>query len=247
MQALWMHTRMEVKLLFREVIAVFFTFLLPAVAFVIMGNIFGEEVYSTGDYFETYIPAMIGIVIFATCFFAIGMQVVIDREKGVYKRLKGTPINPAFVMSALVIKGFIVFVGTFEIVVLVKFVFDVDVSSTLVQFLVAVSWSTLSFLGMGFLLASVARRMQSALAISLLLFYPMMFLSGAFFPLDMMSGFWRDLTLLNPLFYAIEMMQLGWKGGHLFTRDGWIDTLVLGGIFVVSTGFGFKYFRWESH
>jgi hypothetical protein len=93
---------------------------------------------------------MIGIVIFATCFFAIGLQVVIDREKGVYKRLKGTPINPFFVMSSLVIIGFItIFLGKFEIVVLAKLVFDVDVSSTLFQFLSAVTWSTLSFLGDG--------------------------------------------------------------------------------------------------
>jgi ABC-2 type transport system permease protein len=245
MRALWAHTRIEVTLLFREVIAVFFSFLLPGAAFVIMGKIFGNQTYSTGTYFETYIPAMIGIIIFATCLFAVGLQVVIDREKGVYKRLKGTPINPFHVLIALMAKGFIaIYVGTLEIIVLAKLVFDVDITSTLLQFLAAVTWSTLSFLGFGFLMVSVTRRMQTALAFGFVCMYPMMFLSGAFFPLDMMSDFWKDVAQFNPLFHAVQLMQLGWKG-DLFTQTGGISATVLGGILVVGAGIGFKFFRWE--
>jgi ABC-2 type transport system permease protein len=246
MKALLAHTRIEVTLLFREVIAVFFNFLLPGVAFVIMGKIFGDETYSTGTYFETYIPAMIGIIIFATSFFSVGLQLVIDREKGVYKRLKGTPINPFHVLISLLAKGFIsIYVGTIEIVILAKLVFDVDLTSTLFQFLLAVSWATLAFLGFGFLMVSLSRRMQTALAFGFICMYPMMFLSGAFFPLDMLSDFWKDVAHFNPLFYAIELMQLGWKG-DLFTQTGLVDSLVLGGILVVGATIGFKFFRWEA-
>ncbi|WP_124728422.1 ABC transporter permease [Staphylospora marina] len=245
MKALLAHTRLEVTLLFREVIAVFFSFLLPGASFVIMGKIFGDQVYSTGTYFETYIPSMMGIIIFATCLFAVGLQVVIDREKGVYKRLKGTPINPFHVLVALLAKGFIaIYVGVVEILVLARLVFDVSLTPHLLQFLGAVTWATLSFLGLGFLMVSVTRRMQTALAFGFICMYPMMFLSGSFFPLDMMSDFWKDVAQFNPLFHANQLMILGYKG-DLFTQTGAISAAVLGGILVVGSGIGFRYFRWE--
>lgn len=245
MQALWTHTKTEMKLFFREPIAVFFTLLLPGIMFVVMGKIFGGETYSTGDYFDLYIPNMIGIVIFATGFFAIGLQVVIDREKGIYKRLQGTPINPLYVFAALIAKGCLaVYLGVVEIVILAKFVFDVNVSSSLFQFFLGVTLSLFSFLALGFLVASIAKRMQTAMAIGFIAMYPMMFLSGAWFPIDNFSPFWKSVSNFIPLTYVNDIMRLGWQGG-LYSQEGLIDAAVLFGILVVSTVIGAKYFRWD--
>lgn len=245
MQALLTHTKTEMKLFFREPIAVFFTLLLPGVMFVIMGKIFGTETYSIGDYFEVYIPNMIGIVIFATGFFAIGLQIVIDREKGVYKRLKGTPINPIYVFTALIVKGCLaVYLGVIEILILAKVVFDVTLSSTLFQFFIGVTLSLLAFLGLGFLVASISKRMQTAMAIGFIAMYPMMFLSGAWFPIDNFSPFWKSMSKLIPLTYANDMMRLGWQG-KLYTQEGLIAAVVLFGILLVSAFIGVRFFRWD--
>lgn len=246
MQAMLAYTKMEMKLFFREVIAVFFTFLLPAVSFIIFGNMFGGETYDGYNYTDTYIPAMIAIILFTTGFFTIGLQVVIDREKGVYKRLKGTPLSPASVFSAIIVKGFLaVYVGAVEIVLLGKYMFDANMSDTLFQFFLAITLSAITFFALGFVLAAVAKRMQTALAISFIMMYPMMFLSGSTMPLDKLPKFMQVLSDFIPMTYVVDLLQAGWVG-TLYTETAVMPAVILSAMLIVSVFVGVKFFKWES-
>ncbi|MFD2171142.1 ABC transporter permease [Tumebacillus lipolyticus] len=243
--AMLTHTKMEIKLFFREILFVFFTFLLPAVSFIFFGTMFGDDTYNGYNYIDTYIPGMISIVMFTTGFFTIGLQVVIDREKGIYKRLRGTPLKSSYVFTSIIAKGFFcILVGTLEIILIAKYMFDATLTSSVFEFILSMILCSLSFFAMGFLIASIAKRMQTAMAISMVAMYPMMFLSGSTMPLDKMPQVMQTISNFIPMTYVKDLLQLGWVG-KLFTEAAITPTLVLLGIFLVGTFIGIKKFRWD--
>ncbi|XEC96280.1 ABC transporter permease [Paenibacillus tarimensis] len=246
MQAMLTHTRMELRLFFREVIGLFFVFVMPAVSFYFFGKLFGAQQYGNLSYFEQYIPGMIGIILFTAGFFIIGLQAVIDREKGVYKRLKGTPLKPSYVFQAIVAKGFFaVFAGAVEIVLIAKFVFGAPVTDHIFQFILSLVFAAVTFFSLGFVVASIAKRFQSAMAIGFVAMYPMMFLSGATIPLDTLPSGLQTVSMFIPLKYAIHLMQNGWTG-QLFTSSSVTDAFVLAGILIACVTIGIKFFRWDN-
>ncbi|MBJ6361129.1 ABC transporter permease [Paenibacillus sp. GCM10012307] len=246
MQAMLTHTKMEMRMFFREIIGLFFVFVMPALCFYFFGSMFGTRQYGDMTYFDRYIPGMIGVILFTAGFFIIGLQVVIDREKGVYKRLKGTPLKPAYVFQAILTKGFFaVFAGALEIILIAKYAFGAPVSGHLLQFLLSLVFSSVTFFAIGFVVASIARRFQSAMAIGFAAMYPMMFLSGATIPLDNLPSGLQAVSNFIPLKYAVELMQNGWMG-QLFTASSLWDAVVLGSILVVGVIFSIRFFRWDT-
>ncbi|WP_028559079.1 ABC transporter permease [Paenibacillus pinihumi] len=245
MQAMLTHTKMEMRMFFREIIGLFFVFIMPALCFYFFGSLFGTRQYGDMTYFDQYIPGMIGVILFTAGFFIIGLQVVIDREKGVYKRLKGTPLKPAYVFQAILTKGFFaVFAGALEIILIAKYAFGAPVSNHLLQFLLSLIFSAVTFFAIGFVVASIAKRFQSAMAIGFVAMYPMMFLSGATIPLDNLPNGLQTVSMFIPLKYAVHMMQNGWTG-QLFTSASTLDAIVLGSILTAGIIIGIRFFRWD--
>ncbi|MBL0386961.1 ABC transporter permease [Tumebacillus sp. ITR2] len=240
------HAGFEIKMFFREIISVFFTFLLPAISFIFFGMMDGSQMYDGHNYIDTYIPGMVGIIIFSTAFFSIGMQVVMDREKGIYKRLRATPLTPLTVFVSIVAKGFfVIYFGALEIMLIAKFLFKGTLSDTIFDFYIAVTISALAFFACGFLIASFAKRMQTAMAISMVLMYPMMFLSGSTIPLSTLPKAMQILSNFIPMTYSVELMRKAWTG-ELWTSASIRPIAVLLGILIVGAFIGAKRFKWDN-
>ncbi|MFD2445278.1 ABC transporter permease [Bacillus sp. CGMCC 1.16607] len=246
MQSVLAHTKMELKLFFRETLALLFTFIVPAISFIVFGMMFKTNSYDGLDYFQAYIPSMIAIIIFTTAFFSMGLQVVIDREKGVYKRLKGTPLNQNAIFTATIIKGFFaIYVGAIEILLIAKFGFESRLTEHPLQFFIALTFCSVTFFSIGFIVSSLAKRMQTALGIAMIAMYPMMFLSGATIPLETLPDILQKTAVIVPLTYVVNVLRDGWNG-TLFTSGAVIDVVVIAGILVISTLIGTKFFRWTD-
>jgi len=247
MHSILSHTKMELKLFFRETLAMLFTFIVPAVSFIVFAIMFNGVSYEGGlDYFQAYIPSMIGIIIFTTAFFSMGLQVVIDREKGVYKRLKGTPLNQSAIFSATIVKGFFaIYVGAVEILLLAKFGFGTNLTEHTLQFFLALTLCSVTFFSIGFIVSSIAKRMNTALGIALIAMYPMMFLSGATVPLETLPEVLQNGSYFVPLTYVVNVLRDGWNG-TLFASEALLDIGVLVGILIVSAIVGMKYFKWTD-
>ncbi|SOC43112.1 ABC transporter permease [Ureibacillus acetophenoni] len=247
MQSILTHTKMEMKLFFRETLALLFTFIVPAVSFVVFAIMFQGSSYDGGlDYFQAYIPSMIAIIIFTTAFFSMGLQIVIDREKGVYKRLKGTPLNQRAIFTATIIKGFFaIYIGAIEILLIAKFGFSTNLTSHAFQFFLALTFCSVTFFSIGFIVSSLAKRMNTALGIAMIAMYPMMFLSGATIPLEAFPEILQNVSYIVPLTYVVNVLRDGWNG-TLFTADALVDIGILTGVLIVSAIIGMKYFKWTD-
>ena len=85
-----------------------------------------------------------------------------------------------------------------------------------VPFALAVLFSTLSILSIGFIVASVVPTARFAQPVGTLLFYPMVVLSGLFFPIAVLPSYVQALARVLPVSYAVSLMRGIWRG------EGWV-------------------------
>ena len=100
------------------------------------------------------------------------------------------------------------------------------------------------FIALGYLIAAVARTVETASGISSAINFPMMFLSGIFFPLAFLPAFLAPVVRALPLTYLADAIRQVTMGS---TPDFpmWVDIAVLGGWVVVCAALAARFFRWE--
>ncbi|MGC9344948.1 MAG: ABC transporter permease, partial [Bacteroidales bacterium] len=96
---------------------------------------------------------------------------------------------------------------------------------------------------LGFVIASLAPTSWVSQVVGMVLFYPMLFLSGASIPLQIMPGSIQKIADFLPLTYVVKLLQGVWfgepAGEHLF------EILILTGLLVVCALISALTFRWE--
>ena len=73
--------------------------------------------------------------------------------------------------------------------------------------LVFILLDVFAFVGIGMILARFVKEAQSAAAAANAISFPMMFLSGSFFPIELMPGFLQKFARTLPLFYVNEGLR----------------------------------------
>ncbi|MBA2489881.1 MAG: ABC transporter permease, partial [Chloroflexi bacterium] len=85
---------------------------------------------------------------------------------------------------------------------------------------------------------------ESANALTSIVQFPLMFLSGIFFPIEFMPDFLRPVATLLPLTYLGDALRQVMVGGAPFAPLA-VDALVLGGWLVGSFLISARFFRWQ--
>ena len=94
--------RAQQRLFWRSRESAFFTFLLPILLLVLIGSVYGGETIE-GVRASTYLVAgMLGFSVVATAFAGLAITLVIRRENGVLKRVRGTPMPPWLYLAAVI-------------------------------------------------------------------------------------------------------------------------------------------------
>ncbi len=234
----------DLKLFLRDPMALGFTFVLPAVLFIIFGNIFGNESYGGVEYFDLYISAMIAIMILNIGLFTIGLQLVIDREKGVLRRLKGTPLRPWVMFLSILMKAIIAaIVGAIEIMVIAYFLFKVPMTEHIMSYFLMLVIVTVGFCSFCLIITSVSKTAGAGLGIAFVLMYIMLFLSGVTIPLEIYPETVQTIAQFVPLYYVHDVLQLVWRGAFSFSDITSVLALVsFAGVSVLISN---RYFKWE--
>src|SRR6476646_7894764 len=103
--------RTEQVLYWRNREAAFFTFFLPVIFFLVFGSIYGNSKI-TKEHLRAapFLQAgMIGYGVASTAFAGLAISMVVRRESGVLKRVRGTPLPPATYLLAILLSTFVVF------------------------------------------------------------------------------------------------------------------------------------------
>jgi ABC-2 type transport system permease protein len=170
--------------------------------------------------------------------------IAIYREGGILKRLRATPLRPMTILAAHVLVKLLFTAATLMLMVLLgRRYLPVDIPIPWLAFSAATLVSTLSILGLGFVLASLAPTARFAQPIGTIVLYPMIGISGLFVPVEKMPGLLQLFAHLTPASYAVSLMRGAWRGDSWLTHGG--DLFGLAAIFAVCTAVAVGLFRWE--
>ena len=247
MKSLLKMTWMEAKLFLREPVGAFFTLIFPLMMLFIFGTIYGNTPppgTSTQGAIEALIPAFTAMVIGLNGLMAVTITMANYRENGILRRLRTTPVSPIVVMVAQVIVVFVLTgLGLFLLFAAGKLIYNVHFEGNIFSLLAGFVLSSLSFFGFGFILAGIMPTARTAQVVSLVLLYPMLILSGAAWPRELMPETVQKISTFLPLTYVVNLLRGLWAGAswgaHL------VDVGVLVFMLLLGIGISAKTFRWE--
>jgi ABC-2 type transport system permease protein len=247
MKSLLKMSWMEAKLFLREPASAFFTLAFPLIYLFIYGMISGNEPtpqFGGQRMLDASIPGLIAVIISMTGLMSTTITLTTYREKGILRRLRTTPVSPLVVLIAQVIVVFVMTcLGMLLLVVAGMLVYHVRFEGHVFSMLGGFVLSSLSFFGIGFILAGSMSTVRSAWAVAMVLLYPMLLLSGAFFSVDILPAAVQKVSAFIPLTYVVNLLRGLWMG------EAWsqhlLDVGVLAAMLVVGVLVSIKLFRWE--
>ncbi len=125
-----------------------------------------------------------------------------------------------------------------------RLVFDVSIQGDRLLLAGFLALGAATFIALGFLVASISPTEEAGNAITQLVNFPMMFLSGIFFPVEIMPRWLRPIVEAMPLTYlgdALRQIMVGASALHPLP----LNAAVLGGWLVLCVALSVRLFRWE--
>jgi ABC-2 type transport system permease protein len=247
MRGFWKLTWIEAKLFFRMPIMAFFTLAFPLMILFIFGSIYGNNplpLYGGYGSVDVSIPAYTAMIIGTSALLSLTITLANYRERGILRRYRATPVSPAAVLGAqLVVLYVMTLAGMGLLVVAGKIVYGMRFEGNALSVLAAFTLSCLSFFAFGLILAGMLPNIRVANVVGMVLLYPMIFLSGATIPMEVMPPAIRTASRFIPMKYIVTLLQGLWKGDS-WSQHG-TEVIVLGAILIVSSVVAVKVFRWE--
>ncbi len=247
MRGFWRLTWTEMKLFVREPMAAFFTLAFPLMMLFLFGSIYGNRPTPFfGGYgsVDVSVPAYTAMLIATGGLLSLTMTMASYRELGILRRLKATPLRPLTILGAHVIVLFVMTaLGTILLVIAGTLVYDLRFNGNPLNVLAAFVLSSMSFFALGFVLAGLLPTARTAQIVTMVLFYPMIFLSGAAIPREVLPEGVRQFAQFLPLTHVVTLLRGLWMGdpwGQHLGEAGILVALLIAGL-LVST----KTFRWE--
>jgi ABC-2 type transport system permease protein len=158
--------------------------------------------------------------------------------------LKATPLRPYTILSAQVIVIFAMTALGMGILILAgKSVYGLRFAGNLFNVAGAFILGSMSFFALGFVIAGLMPTARTAQVVAMVLFYPMLFLSGAAIPREVMPETIRRYAEVLPLTHVVSLLRGLWVGeswGQHLTEVGALIAMTVIGIIISA-----KTFRWE--
>ncbi|MCA9932235.1 MAG: ABC transporter permease [Anaerolineales bacterium] len=245
MNAFLKMTWTELKLTLREPMGSFFTLIFPVMLLVLFGSIFGNEPSSfLGGYgqVDLSVPGYIGMIIGTVGMLGIPITLSNYREQGILRRYRATPIRPGVVLwSQVAVNVLMTLLGIGLLVLVAVLFYDLRIPSATFAVIPAIFIAGFSFFAVGFVMAGLMPTPRTAQAVGMGLFYPMLFLSGAAMPRNIMPESVQRIADFLPLTHVVKLLEDLWLHGDW----NWVSLAVVVGMLVIGLPISSRTFRWE--
>lgn len=248
LRGLFKLTWLETKIFVREPLGVAGSVGVPVVLFVVLGRVLGRPIAATSAdalrIVSVEVPVFASILIALSAVLSLVTIVSIYRESGILKRLRATPLRPHTILTAHVLVKLLMSAITLAAMVAAgKRYYPVGVNVPVIGFTLALLFTTLSILSIGFLIASVVPTARFSQPVATVVFYPMIAVSGLFVPVTSLPPALQTVARLLPLTYAVSLLRGIWNGEGWAAHGGDVAALLL--MMAVFTALSAKVFRWE--
>src|SRR5262245_17998281 len=201
----------ELRQFIRTREAVVFTMLFPVILIVIFGSIFSQEIAPGVRFTQYFVTGMIASGLMSVGFQSLAIQIPIERDRGVLKRLRGTPMpRSVYFLGKIVL---VLAIGVAETVLLLAVAmafYGVDLPGTTQKWL---TFGWVSLLGItactlcGIAFSSVARTGRSAPAVVTPVALVLQFISGVFFVFTELPPWMQQIAAVFPLKWMCQGMR----------------------------------------
>jgi ABC-2 type transport system permease protein len=246
LRGFWKLTWLETKIFTREPMGFVGTLLTPLIVFIFLGRVLGMGKPMAAPEVDLPFNAaiLVAVLIAISAVQSLVAIISIYREGGILKRLRATPLSPVTIMGAQVAVKLVFTVISLSLLMLAgRRLFPGVMQVNVFSFTVAVLLSTFSILSLGFVIASLVPTARFAQPISAAVLYPMLALSGLFFPVDRLPRAFKALAYLLPTTHAVAL--LGGVGDGSGWGAHWVNVAALLLLFAAYTALSTKVFRWE--
>lgn len=206
-----------------------------------------KEISTLGaSYIDWFIPGILGFSLMNSGIIGIATAFVSFREKGILRRIKVTPFALWKFLLARIVAGLALSLATSGILILLgRALWGLTVRGNPLLIIGVIIVVSMAMLAIGYAIAAVSRNTETAASYANLVTFPMMFLSGVFFPLGAMPTWLRPVINIMPLKYGVEALRQPMLYGHGVGAI-WTDLLILAAIFLVFMAFAVRYFKWDA-
>jgi imidazolonepropionase-like amidohydrolase/ABC-type multidrug transport system permease subunit len=235
--------RMNLRLTFRDRTVLFFNYIFPLIFFFIFGQMMHAE---QGGVIVLVVTMVLSLGILASGLFGAGMRIVSDREQNILRRFKVAPISPAVMLVASLVTALVHYIPvTFVVLTMAHYIYGMPPLEHPISLYVFVLIGVLAFRAIGGIVGSVANSMQESQIMVQLLYFPMLFLGGATFPIGIMPKWLQSVAQFIPTTYLSTGLNSILTANETIA-DNWSAAGSLLVTAAVGTFLAVKLFRWEK-
>lgn len=242
--------RAGLRALVRTPRAAFFTFIFPAVLLVFVDGTSSGTVTGAGgrvDAAQYFTPSLAVFGLSFACYTSLIFAIPRARERGILKRVRGTPVQPSVYLASLIAVGLLSGVGSVAILVALGAAeFGVQLYPALLPAaLVTLLAGGLCLCALGLAVSSFVSNAETAPVVANITLLPLAFISGVFAPLHDAPQTLKTIAGLFPLRHLVDAFSVafsphttggGFRPGDLAVLIAWAAA---GAVVAV------RRFRWE--
>ena len=246
MKSLLKLTFVDLKLLSRNMIAMFFTIIFPIIDLLLFGAMYGNiptQIYGGRGSADMLVPGLLAsMVIGTTAMLNLPFELVSRRQQGVLRRFRASPLKPATVLLAQLAGHLLLAILSSLLLVIVGRIFlKAALPNNWLLLVAAFLLGSLSMSAIGFLLAGSIHNINTARAVCMVVFFPMMFISGGTMPISMMPESIQSMSAFLPLTHVVNLV----RSAYLDSAWNLPAALILAVLLVACAAISFRVFRWE--
>lgn len=194
--------------------------------------------------FDYILPGILAMSLMQLGLFG-SLQFLSLRERKIIRGLGVTPLpKGTIIWSEVIVRLLVALLQTSLIILIGKTIFKVTIVGSIFSVAGVVIIGSLTFISMGFMLISFSKTIEAGRGLIQVIQFPMMFLSGIFFPIAIMPKYIQPIIKAIPLTYlgdALRQVMLGTGGSYSMMTNLGILTAWL----VVTMIIAVKFWKWE--
>lgn len=186
------------------------SFSMPIIFLIIFGAGFGRligQMMPGVDYIQFMYPGILAMTVLMTSVMS-GVSIVWDREFGFLKEVLVSPLSRSGVLVGKAVGAATIAVIQGAIMLVLAPIVNVPINlGTVLALLPLLLILSLALSGLGLLIGARMRSQQGFQIVMQLVIFPIMFLSGIFFPISGVAPWLEVLSKLNPVTYGIDAIR----------------------------------------
>jgi ABC-type multidrug transport system permease subunit len=234
---------MRIQLTLRNKMFLFFSVIMPFGFFFLYAGVFAKG-QPRGVRF--FLGPVVALAVMGS-FWGLSAALVMFREQGILRRFHVTPVTASDMLASSIVANYVLIFPTVLLqFIFARTIFHVTHFGDIFATFILISIGNIAFASLGLVVASVTNTMQETQVINQLIWLPLIFLSGATFPLAFLPQVVQKVSLFLPATYLVQgLRRTIFESAHIWDHNVLISLGSLVCWAVLTFFLSAQLFRWE--